>query len=55
MEAAKQALERGRGSVTEVMFDCGYRDPKAFRDVFKNIVGISPMEYKRKYERIAIG
>lgn len=55
VEAAKKDLELGRKSITEVMFDCGYHDPKAFRDVFKKYVGISPLEYRRKYERLPMG
>lgn len=49
IEAAKKYLERGRKSITEVMYDCGYSDTKAFRDVFKKLVGISPLEYRQKY------
>lgn len=33
------------------MEDTGYSDLKAFRKIFKRITGLSPMEYKRKYER----
>lgn len=51
VEAAKKLLEAGRKSITEVMFDCGYHDPKAFRDVFKKCAGLSPLEYKQKYDR----
>ncbi len=49
MEAAKMNLEKGRKTVSEVMYDCGYTDSKAFRDVFKKCVGLSPLEYRRKY------
>ena len=49
VEAAKQALEKGRKTVNEVMYEVGYSDPKAFRDIFKKIVGITPLEYKNKY------
>jgi AraC-like DNA-binding protein len=31
----------------------GYNDAKAFREVFKKHVGISPMEYKRKFSEAA--
>ncbi len=49
MEAAKINLEKGRKTVSEVMYDCGYTDSKAFRDVFKKCVGLSPLEYRKKY------
>lgn len=48
-EMAKKDLETGRKSITEIMYDCGYNDSKAFRDVFKKYVWISPLEYRQKY------
>lgn len=35
IEAAKKELESGRKTINEVMYDTGYTDTKAFRDVFK--------------------
>ncbi|AFK01541.1 transcriptional regulator, AraC family [Emticicia oligotrophica DSM 17448] len=49
IESAKKQLESGRKTVNEVMYDVGYTDLKAFRDVFKKIVGMSPIEYRNKY------
>lgn len=49
VETAKKELERGRKSISDVMYDCGYTDSKAFRDVFRKHVGISPLEYRKKY------
>lgn len=54
IEAAKKALESGRKTISEVMFDVGYNDTKAFRDVFKKITGVSPTDYKHRYEKIGI-
>lgn len=51
VEAAKKQLECGRKTVNEVMYDIGYTDIKAFRDVFKKVVGMSPGEYRDKYNR----
>jgi transcriptional regulator GlxA family with amidase domain len=51
VEVAKRALENGRKSVFEVMSDVGYSDDKAFREVFKKITGLSPLDYKAKYNR----
>lgn len=51
VEAAKKQLEHGRKTINEVMYDTGYTDIKAFRDVFKKVVGMSPMEYRHKYTR----
>jgi transcriptional regulator GlxA family with amidase domain len=51
IEAAKQSLERGRASVTDIMYEVGYTDSKAFRILFKKITGLSPVEYRNKYTR----
>lgn len=53
VEAAKKGLETGRKSVNEVMYDVGYVDVKAFRSVFKKVTGLSPVEYRNKYNREA--
>jgi transcriptional regulator GlxA family with amidase domain len=49
IESAKKAFESGRKTVNEVMYDVGYSDIKAFREVFRKITGMSPLEYKAKY------
>jgi len=51
IEAAKRSFETSRKNISEVMFDVGYTDTKAFRDVFKKITGITPVEYRNKYNR----
>ncbi|AXY76838.1 helix-turn-helix domain-containing protein [Paraflavitalea soli] len=51
VEAAKKQLEAGSKTVNEVMYETGYTDVKAFRDVFKKVVGMSPGEYRHKYTR----
>lgn len=54
IEAAKKNLEIGRKNVNEVMYDVGYNDPKAFRTTFKKITGLSPVEYRSKYNKEAV-
>jgi transcriptional regulator GlxA family with amidase domain len=49
VEVAKKALEKGRKTIFEVMHDVGYSDDKAFREVFKKVTGLSPLEYRAKY------
>lgn len=49
IEAAKKQLETGRKTVNEVMYDVGYTDTKAFRDVFTKITGMSPVDYRVRY------
>ncbi len=52
IEAAKLFFEASRKNVSEIMFDVGYTDTKAFRDVFKKITGLSPIEYRNKFARV---
>ncbi len=53
-EAAKKAFETNRKPINEVMYEVGYSDVKAFREVFKKITGMSPLEYRNKYNKEAI-
>jgi transcriptional regulator GlxA family with amidase domain len=54
IEAAKKHLENTRKNVNEVMYEVGYSDTKAFRTVFKKITGLSPIDYKNKYNKGAV-
>ena len=51
IEAAKKELETGRKTVNEVMYDVGYTDTKAFREVFKKITSMSPLDYRNRYNK----
>lgn len=51
VEAAKISLESSRENIAEVMYKVGYTDTKAFRSAFKKITGMSPIEYRNKYNR----
>lgn len=51
IESAKKALETSRKTINEVMYEVGYSDVKAFREVFRKITGMSPLEYKGKYNK----
>jgi transcriptional regulator GlxA family with amidase domain len=51
IEAAKMSLESSRENVNEVMYKVGYTDTKAFRNTFKRITGLSPVQYRSKYNR----
>jgi len=53
IEAAKKTLETGRKNINEVMYDVGYSDTKAFRTIFKRITGLSPINYRNKYNKEA--
>lgn len=53
IEAAKKELETSNKNVNEVMYDVGYTDAKTFRSLFKKLTGLSPVEYRNKYNREA--
>ncbi|MEO7989988.1 MAG: helix-turn-helix domain-containing protein [Chryseolinea sp.] len=53
VESAKKAFESSRKTINEVMYEVGYTDVKAFREVFRKITGMSPIEYKGKYNKDA--
>jgi transcriptional regulator GlxA family with amidase domain len=52
IEAAKKFLEISSKNINEVMYDVGYTDTKAFRTVFKKITGLSPIDYRNKYNKL---
>jgi transcriptional regulator GlxA family with amidase domain len=54
IEAAKLSLESSRESVTDAMYKVGYSDPKAFRNTFKKITGLTPYEYRNKYNQLMV-
>lgn len=54
IESAKKAFETNRKTINEVMYEVGYSDVKAFREVFRKITGMSPLEYKGKYNKEAL-
>ncbi len=54
IEVAKKSLESGSDNINEVMYAVGYSDGKAFRTTFKKITGLSPVEYRNKYNRLSV-
>lgn len=53
IEAAKKYFEVSHKNISEVMYDVGYGDTKAFRNVFRKITGLSPVEYRNRYNKQA--
>ena len=51
IEKAKKAFENSRKTINEVMYEVGYSDVKAFREVFRKITGMSPLAYKERYNK----
>lgn len=54
VEAVKKKLESSRMTISELMYEVGYSDTKAFRTVFRKITGLSPIEYRNKYNKEAV-
>jgi len=50
IEAAKKLLEQTDKQMTEVIYNSGYSDPKAFRKIFRKAVGMTPTEYRDKFQ-----
>lgn len=53
VEAAKKQFESSSKNVSEVMYDVGYADSKSFRTIFKKLTGLSPVDYRNKYNKEA--
>ena len=54
VEVAKKNLETSRKNINEVMDDVGYSDTKAFRIIFKKTTGMTPTDYRNKYNKEAV-
>lgn len=54
IEFAKRSFESSRKNINEVMYDVGYTDTKAFRSTFKKITGLTPIEYRNKYNKMCV-
>jgi transcriptional regulator GlxA family with amidase domain len=54
IEAAKRQFETSRKNINEVMYDVGYTDTKAFRELFKKLTGLTPIEYRNKYNKMTM-
>lgn len=53
IESAKRSFESSRKNINEVMYEVGYTDTKAFRTIFKKITGLTPIEYRNKYNKMS--
>lgn len=54
VETAKRSFETSKKNISEVMLDVGYTDTKAFRTTFKKVTGLTPVEYRNKYNKITL-
>lgn len=51
IEASKKALEVGRKPIDEIMTDVGYVDGQTFRELFKEVTGLTPLQYRDRYRQ----
>ena len=50
LERAKRALETGNTPIEQISWDVGYEDAASFRRLFKRIVGVTPGDYRRRFQ-----
>lgn len=50
IERAKELLENTSKSVSEIISETGYTDPKSFRKIFLKLVGIPPLAYRERFK-----
>ena len=46
---ARESLEFSMLTVNEIAWTVGYEDPGSFRRVFRGVVGLCPMDYRRRF------
>ena len=51
LEDAKRSLLSTDKSVTEITYDVGFRDVSYFIHLFKNKYGVSPLRYRKNFEK----
>ncbi len=52
MEEAKQMLETSEAPLDVVAAEVGYTEPAAFRRVFRRATGISPLQYRQRFQKV---
>ncbi len=50
IERAKRALETGNTPIEEISWAVGYEDAASFRRLFKRVTGLTPGEYRRRFQ-----
>ncbi len=52
LEKAKEYLEKSDMTLTEICYDVGFNPGSYFSKCFKEMYGVNPSEYKRKWEKV---
>lgn len=54
VEEAKQMLEAANDPIDAVAMSVGYDEPNSFRRLFKRTTGISPSQYRQRFQTVSI-
>ena len=49
IDAACKQLAKSKEAIAQIALGCGYSDQSAFSRQFKQAVGISPLEYRKRF------
>ncbi|WP_434525504.1 GlxA family transcriptional regulator [Photorhabdus asymbiotica] len=50
LSLAKYRLEKSNKTIEEISHEVGYEDTRYFRELFKKLNGVTPIEYRKKYQ-----
>jgi transcriptional regulator GlxA family with amidase domain len=50
IDKARDLLQLTRRPIDQIAWSVGYEDPAAFRRLFQRIIGLSPSNYRRRFE-----
>lgn len=54
IEEAKHMLETTDGAIDDIALEVGYQEPASFRRLFKKLTGISPKQYRMRFQSVTI-
>ncbi|MBN1809450.1 MAG: helix-turn-helix transcriptional regulator [Planctomycetes bacterium] len=49
IDAAKELIREGAGTITDVAFEMGFATSQHFADSFRKVTGLTPTEWRRRY------
>ncbi len=49
VEAVKRELESSNDPIPDIIYNAGYKDAASFRQIFRRYTGLSPTEYRKKF------
>ncbi|EGQ7695261.1 helix-turn-helix domain-containing protein [Vibrio vulnificus] len=52
LSVAKDWLEKSKKTIEEISHDVGYEDTRYFRELFKKMNGLTPLEYRKRYQHL---